>query len=196
MTPRAIDLYKQAHDAHLRLTQTVMQLETEARNCGDTVELADLGYALREANKLMEDSCVELRKLQKMTSQLFCLLWAMDPLAQDRVRTDWCTCAGVVKTVCNPPSQEKDPELFEKLMTALGVPEEAVKTGALKLSFDGLGDWMTHAQRQGMNLPKECEGTTFKDYRLHIIARRKLSSELSEASIVDDGPDDGEETAW
>lgn len=162
-----------------------MELEREARSCGDTAALADLGYALRESIKLLEDASKELKRVEKLTAQMFCTLWAMDPLAADRVKTEWCSCAGVVKTVCNPPDPEAQPEEFAAVMRAIGVPDEAIKTGAMKLSFQGLGDWMTHAERQGLNLPEACKGTVFKDYRLNIIARRKLSSVLSEASIRD-----------
>lgn len=183
MRDSMIEAYKKAHALHLELTQTLVDLEREVKTCGDVQALADDGYALRETMKMVDATLKDLGRVQKLVATMFGVVWSMDPNAPDRVKTEWCSCAADIKEFCAPPDPEAQPVEFAEVCRAIGIPEDSIKSGAIKLSFNGLADWMAHARREGKNLPEVLQGKIFKQTTLNIIQRRKLSSVLAEASL-------------
>lgn len=192
MDSRLLDLYRAVNAAHRDLVQKCVLLERHVTECGDLEELSDAAYVLREAYKHADESRKELKRLDERVAMLFCVLWANDPNSPETVRTKWCTCTPDPKQRVLVPTPNKDPERYRAVLEWLGVPEEQIASGVLRVGWEEFGEWVTAKMRNGDPLPEILASKKYTEYRLGVRCRTQLPTGASGGPDNDVIPGEGE----
>lgn len=186
MIPQAKTLYAEIHRIHGELHQRIAELSALTDGTSELGELADICYAMREADKLNNDTGVSIRKVQTIAAKRFCLAWVVLSNTGEKVQTPYCTATPDLK-ICVSPPKMGTPE-YAVFMASMGIPEniwkpedtpEAEKKPPIKFDYEGLCDWLTDQQARGKPLPAGV--TPQKTYNEFAVSVRKRKSIIEEA---------------
>jgi hypothetical protein len=182
MKERALQLVREIHARHGELAQAFAELEAMADAEVVMTELADMAYAMREANDLLEDSAKHARKVKATASKRACMVWVAVSSSGDKIRTDWCT-ASPDMLICVTPPKDDTPE-YTLMMEDLGVPielyrpamdGEELKSPPLKFDYKGLAQFLTKRQGAGHPLPRGVNPVkVFNEFELNIRKKKSI----------------------
>lgn len=170
-----LSLFNDLNAAVFNATRRLVELERDVTSAPSLVELADLAYVLKETAGLIKGLRVENDKLGTLVAKLFFLLYAADPSTEKRVRTQWCSAEPDPKTHASIPKPDTDPQRYAEVMRALGVPEDIIQTGALRLSWEQYAEYCTRLVRDGKPIPGQVDPrSSYVEHRVSVRALRKL----------------------
>lgn len=131
----------------------------------DVRELADTGYALKEAEKMLADLEKRVRKFRTAVEHRTCALWAKlgDP---EPVRTDHVTASPDVKMGKSIPNKNREPEKYAAFMRALGISDDAIANDTVRPHYPSVIAYCTEKVLRGEPLP---EGLTGDEYPLYVM---------------------------
>jgi len=175
-----LDLYQRINAQHRELVAEMIALEHAIPALGSLAELADLAYVLRQSYDHHDEARKELDRISKKVAQIFYVLWASDPNAPETIKTQWCSCTPDPKIHASVPSPESDPERYKAVMKAVGIPEDIIATGLVRVGWKEFGELLTERQRAGLPLPEGIDpAKTFVEYKLGIRKRQDLPTRAS-----------------
>jgi hypothetical protein len=142
------------------LTQTFELYDAINKQCvyvhrefGDMTpeELADVGFLLREAERMLDDARKEMAGRRETIGKKLCVAVTERHLQGGdlTVRTTLCTATPDIKQAPKLPAHGS-PE-YNKLMQQLGIPPLAA--GLVSLHFVRLQTWLTKLAEDGKNVP-------------------------------------------
>lgn len=186
MKQEFLDLYREVNLAHRQLVDKCVRIEAMVVNLPDLGELADLAYVLRTAYEHADESRKEIKRIQGLVAKLFYVLWAADPNSPETVQTKWCSCSPDPKIQAAVPSPDKEPERYALVMRELGIPEDIIATGILRVGWEEFGELLTQRSREGKQmLPGIDQGKVYTEHRLSIRKRTQLPTGASGDSLND-----------
>lgn len=186
MRRKHIEMYELMQTTHRKLIEALLEMEHDVKTSGDLEDAADSAYVLRECETLLQHAKTEVKRLSELTAKIFTSLWALDPAAVgEGVTTEWCTCKPNIKKFVTPPRQDRDAERFKAIAMAMGMNEEAIKSGLFRVDYDAFGTWLTERLVNGGDLPSCIDpNKTYTEYHLSIRMKKPL---LTVQQALDDG---------
>lgn len=193
MIEEALALYKECESFHLKLTKAAVDLESKVVACGAVKDQADASLVARETAKMMEHCAKQLRRLEYLSTQVCCALWASTPNASHRIKTEYCTASPSVTYKPVIPSYSKSHEKYVEAMRSLGVPEAAIESGCLQFHWGRLCEYVTSLVEQGLPCPP---GINLADSapKFTLNARSKGKLGRHESDALDSAESDDEES--
>lgn len=186
MKQEFLDLYTRVNLDHRELVAKCVMLENMVTKLSSLDELADLAYVLRTLYDHVDESRKEIKRMQALVAKLFYVLWATDPTSPETVKTKWCTCSPDPKTQAAVPSPDKEPERYALVMRELGIPEDIIKLGIIRVGWEEFGELLTARSRAGLpTLPGIDLAKTYTEHRLTIRKRTDLPTGASSGSLND-----------
>lgn len=152
MIDGVLELYRECEQFHLRLTKMAVDLEQKVIACGSVPDQADASLAAREAAKAMEHCSKQLRRLEYLSTQVCCALWASTPSAQ-KIKTEYCSASPSVVHKPVVPSFTRSNEKYKEAMRGLGVPDAVIESGMLNFHWKRLCEHVTSLTEQGLPPP-------------------------------------------
>ena len=169
MLPKLRQMYVDAKQVHANLFEDSVHLytETEKVSLGDQV---DTVYSLKKTEDLLDDLRKELKKVRTRIETRACLAFYAEEV--DSFATSYCSSkVKITQFPAFPAKRDKDPEAFDALLTAMGVPEHLIIAETVRPSFEGFKAWFTEQQATGQPLP---EGLTADEvYTVYELSTRK-----------------------
>lgn len=167
MNKETKQLYEEVQKAFNRVQVLLPEVDKQAASLG---ELIDAIYAFRECVKYLEDLRKDLNaKSDEM--QAAAHIWLMS-----QGRKSWATdhCSAKTKshrTFSTPGVRYKNPEMYDQLMSDLGIPAEVVEKDLVRPHWPGLQNLVAEYDAAGKPLPSwfDKEGTP----KLEISVRKK-----------------------
>lgn len=139
-------------------------------------ERVDAAYILREMADVYDDLRKELRATQELITKMVCAAWIKDsetlsPDSMNRsIRGELALGTPDIKFTANVPSASKDPELYKKFMTAMGVDESL--HGMIRPHWPSMREYISTELAAGHPPPPGINpDDLYPDYRLSL---RKL----------------------
>lgn len=158
-------LFKDLQQSYNSLITQVSELSGSLDQEPSLMQLADVGYMAREAEKLANEVKKKLSALHIKAQKVLCLR-CLNAEQVEAVETDYCKATPDIKQKATPPTLKREPEAFKELMESLGVdPEYCIEFEAVKPNYNGLNDLVTELTALGKPLPKGLSpGKVFDDY--------------------------------
>lgn len=153
MIDEALALYKECAKYHLLITKMAVDLESKVIACGSIPDQADAALVARECAKAMEHAGKQLRRLEYLSTQVCCALWASTPGAGQRIKTAYCTANPSVAPKPVIPSFTKTKERYAEAMRGLGVPESTIESGVLSFHWKRVCEHVASLVAQGLPAP-------------------------------------------
>ena len=163
MHPTAQEIYRKARELHETIYKLAVELTAMVPQ-NSNEENCDLAYAMREADKYVDDTRKEMTRLSKLAQSIVCLKWSQ--LAGGKpIKTDYCTGTPVPKICAHIPTVEKDPKNYRALMTYLGIdpmlwdegkvisPLGEEETEVVKVNWPGFQALVARLAANGLPLP-------------------------------------------
>jgi len=149
MEKRLQEVYEDTFTAYQRLVSATKWATAQVVSHGGDVEYcADVGFAMKEIDKLLHDIGVEVRKTLELAEMLACRVWLRSE-GDEPIRTEYCTASPRLKM--QPAVPKKDtPELAE-LLDWLGMSKNH---GAVRIHWPTLCDLVTQCVENGWPIPK------------------------------------------
>ena len=175
MTPKLQQMYREAKQVHgLFFTDLSGIKEHFDDPQTKVVDKIDTVHTLKQVSGLLDDIRKEIDKLNK-SLQVHTAL-AMYSAEVDSVKTSFCSAKIDVKQFASYPHKRRaDPEQFDKIMGALGVPKELTDRGedseVVRLNWEGFCQYFSERQGTGKPLLEGIE--TDKVYTEYTIKTRK-----------------------
>lgn len=192
MITEALALYRECERFHLALTKMIVELESKVIACGSIPDQADAALVAREAAKAMEHCGKQLRKLEYLSTQVCCALWASMPGAGGKIKTEYCTASPSVSPKPVIPSYTKNKEKYAEAMRGLGVPEAVIDSGLLSFHWMRVCEHVGSLAEQGLPLPPGINvADTAPKFTLNARSNGKLGRLESDA-LDSDASDDEE----
>lgn len=174
-------LYADVKKAHERQYKRLIALRTEVHEMAKQVdldELADVAFALREIEKLTHDIEKEARLLREFTEKLACAAWVQIGEAET-IKTEYCTATPSVKMMVSLPTRKNQPEQYQQLCLALGIPSELIgdetDPGPVSVNWPGMVEYLTAKLQKGEPLPAGLDmKKTYNIYKLNIRKRKEI----------------------
>lgn len=123
MHKKAQDIYRIAREAHEEIYKLLVELTAVVPN-NSNEENVDIVYAMREAEKFVDDTRKDINKLKKLAEQVVCLKWASMPHTSKtpkNIKTPYCTGTPEPKVCAHIPTVEKNPKEYGALMDYLAI---------------------------------------------------------------------------
>jgi len=115
-------------------------------------DCVDLIYVLREAKELYKGLEKELNKLSTKLQGVACLHCVREE--QSKISTEYCTGISNVELIPKIPAKRYyDPELFDKVMNRLNIPEELIESEVVRPNWPALKDYAKEQTAQGKDWP-------------------------------------------
>lgn len=171
-------LCDQIENIHTSATLLMAQLYSELRsNRHSGGVLADLGYIINRAERVLNDTRVELSAKRALIDKLISVevirAQASDPDADHRIVGQLASARPDVKVSAKPPDPGT-PE-YEELVKFFGLGDsEAIKSGLVAFSFSRLSDYLTQCAADGRNPPPGL-GKTFEQVKV-LYSPRKIGN--------------------
>jgi len=182
MKQEYLELFDKINGVTFEATQMIVRLEHEVVAVANLKHLADMAYVVKESSDLAKGLRVELDKLGDHIAKIFFILYAADPDAAARVRTEWCSALPDPKTHSSIPKLDSDPVGYAACLRDFGVPEETIATGVMRISWDAYSDYCTKLVREGKPLPGNANpNKTYVEHRVSLRGRRKLGDPRRES---------------
>lgn len=176
-----LELYDKINETVFEATRRCVELEHEAREVMDLKQLSDLAYVVKESSDLVKGLRVEIDKLATHIAKIFYVLYASDPNTEARIKTEWCTAAPDPKVHSALPKPDTDPAGYAACLRDMGVSEEVIASGAIRLSWDSYSDYVTALVNAGKPIPGNANpNKTYTEHRVKVRARRKLGDQRRE----------------
>lgn len=175
------DMFREARDAYNKLTTYCAQLGPVIQNTADAGELADMAYALRETEKLLEETRRRVTAVQSLAEKMACLV-TISIMDGECIRTNYCTAIPRARTNVSIPSRRKDFAGWSALMTHIGIPKELQgsheedASAAVDVHWPGLMAYLAKEQEAGRPLPPGIDpNRSITDYSLTIRKKKGVT---------------------
>lgn len=115
---------------------------------------ADMGLLCREMEELFDEMRKEVKARKELCGKIIAMDFAKRSLAgdvNDKVSGEIATASPDVKQQPKIPKQGTDE--FLELMEAVGVSKEVALSGAVKLDWNGMGDYVAKQVALGKKIP-------------------------------------------
>lgn len=160
-------LFKQLESLHLQIYEHQSLMEDRAKKSTYTIEdLVDLGYLSRITEELSDEVRKNSKKRRELMERMIVLTWTMraqtaTPLPLTMKATLASASDVRVKTIAQLP--EAGEAGFKPLLASMGIPEEVINKGLVKLDWNSMVEHLTVLTEEGKPLPPGL-GQTWKQY--------------------------------
>lgn len=118
-------------------------------------EMCDVGYLLRESEKLSDELRKETKAKKDLVGKVLALRVIMqhehDPTTDLKAEGELAT--GVPDVKMRPKLPKHGTEQYDALMRFFGVPDEFARTGALSIHFVHMSELLTRLAEEGRQTP-------------------------------------------
>ncbi len=176
MLPLSKALYAGMARWHRETYEKLQTLSAHTRNCADPHELADIGYTLREMERLTDDIHKKLRADLETCQQVSCAICHASK--EMTVRTPYVTASVDVKLQAKVPKRSENPEAYDALLKELGVPKHLIESGLFEVRWPELCTYITERTRDEKPLPPGVDPELVKPlYRMRYLGKLKPNEE-------------------
>ncbi len=143
---------------------------------------ADYAFALRECEELLDRMIKNVRKAKNMASKSACITCFSDMI--DKITTDHCTAVPREKFAFQYPSKRRyDPETYDTLMEALGIPLDVYGRELVRLHWPNFQAYCNELTSAGHPIPAGLDpNKQISEYDLQI--RRKSGIQIDDEEKV------------
>ena len=149
----ASQILREARELHSKVFQVLVGIKRVFGRRETTLEeLVDMCWLLRQASKLYDDLRKELNKQDEIISIVVANRWLMRP-THGPIRGELATGSPDVRDQPCIPRRSENPEAYDNMLRSLGVPEDVVATAAIRIDFEGIGNFLAALQESGKPVP-------------------------------------------
>ena len=124
-------------------------------------ELCDVGFMLRECEKLLDEARKEVKSKKEMISKMLAVKitksYMEDPSREMRAKGTMATATPDVNI--RPKLPKAGTPEYVTLLAWLGVPDSAIEGGTLSIHFNRMSEMLTRMAEEGKNPPPGLVGT-------------------------------------
>lgn len=171
-------LYIAAKKVHEKLYTELLSVRKDLETETDERELADLSFALRECESLINDVRKELSKTLLKAKYMTCLRWtASQMVKQDGqpIRTSYVTATPDIKMYVPFPAK-MGKEGWEEFNEYLGIPGEVYEKDLMRPNYPAMVEYCTKLVRDGKPLPPGLDPS--KQQPQHDLKMRKSNTSI------------------
>lgn len=152
MKPEAKEIYSEVKECFQSVIMKMEELKQDVLSTPDTKELVDMIYALRETYKYADDLRKEIERLRILAARIGVV--HCDAQMIERVQTDYCSGTPKETSTFNYPHKRiKDPERYDTLMQALGIPFDVYSQELVRIHWPEFQRYCQRLLALGKNPP-------------------------------------------
>ena len=181
MTPEAKNLFAKVKACFQSSIMEMEGLKNSVLAGEDTKELVDLIYALREAYGYADELRKELEKLRKLCARVAVV--HCDSQMIEKVKTEYCTGTPKETSTYNYPARRiQDPERFDTLMAALGIPQDVYTQELVRIHWPEFQAYCQRLLEEGKNPPAGIDPADSNPvYDFSIRKRKEIEGKIVES---------------
>lgn len=146
-------ILREARELHRNVFQAIVGIKRVFGRRETTLEeLIDLCWLLRQTSKLYDDLRKELARQDDTISIVVANRWLMRP-THGPIRGELATGSPDVRDQPCIPRRSDNPEAYDAMLRDLGVPEDVVSSAAIRIDFEGIGNFLAALQQAGKPVP-------------------------------------------
>lgn len=148
--------------------------EATVQEMTNTVELADIAFATREANKHVDEFKRRVNELHKKAATQCSITMAITGLST--VRTNYCTATSNPKPWYKIPyKRENNPEKYDQIMRGIGIDPQgvAVQKDCVRIHAPGLMDYCAEVIGEGGQPPAGIDSKQMTAMELNLRLTKK-----------------------
>jgi hypothetical protein len=159
--------------------QYLLSLQKDLEEEIDEKELADISFALRECENLLQDVRKEVSKTLARAKHSTCYVWTAKQMSNpngEPIRTPYVTATPEIKMYVPFPSK-KDKEGWSELMEYLGVSKETADNELVRPHYNSMLELCTRLSKEGKPLPPGLDPS--KQKPIHDLRFRKTQTPIA-----------------